>query len=193
MEELIGLLQSIHALSPPLEGWLRSVIKQEWFGAGEHLLEPGQVSRDIWFIRRGLVRSYRLIRGREVSKWFMKEGDICISILSFLRQAPADDSIIALEDCECWGITYDELQDAYREFPEFNLHGRLITSDYYIRSELRNDGILGQLPEDKYAQIMRDDPDLVSRVPYKHLASFLNVSERTFYDIRRDYAARKRR
>ena len=193
MEELIRLLDGIAPLSRGLEGWLRSIIRQKCFNQDAFLLEKGQISRDILYIRRGLVRSYRVIRDREISKWFMKEGDICISILSFLRQAPAVDWIAALEDCECWGITYAELQQTYENHPEFNLHGRLITSDYYIRSELRNDAIMGQTPEDKYAQLMETNIDLMRRVQNNHLASFLNVSERTFYDIQRDYAERKRR
>jgi CRP/FNR family transcriptional regulator, anaerobic regulatory protein len=123
----------------------------------------------------------------------MREGDVCVSIMSFFEQAPAVDNIVALEDCECWGISFDQLEEAYRLFPEFNYHGRVIDNKYYLLSERRNLWVLRQTPEDKYAQIMETDSDLVERITRSHLASYLNVSERTFYKIHKDYLAMKKK
>jgi hypothetical protein len=52
MGELIGLLQSIHALSPQLEEWLRSVIKQEWFLQNDHLASFLNVSERTYYLIR---------------------------------------------------------------------------------------------------------------------------------------------
>jgi len=179
------MLNAIRPLSAGLEARLRSIIRKRIYRKGELLLRIGEVSRHILYLRSGLVRSYYFYRGRQVSNWFMREGDVCVSILSFFEQIPAVDNIMALEDCECWGITFDELEETYALFPEFNLHGRLIDNKYYCWSERRNQSILRQTPGDKYAQLMEKDPDLVRRVPVNDLASFLNVSERTLYAIRR--------
>src|ERR1700735_2055345 len=98
MEELIFMLNRIYPLSAGLEAHLRSIIRQQLFQKGDFLLRIGEVSPDILFLRSGLVRSYYVYRNREVSNWFMREGDICVSILSFFEQTPAVDNIIALED-----------------------------------------------------------------------------------------------
>jgi CRP/FNR family transcriptional regulator, anaerobic regulatory protein len=192
MEELIFMLNRIQRMSAGLEAHLRSIIRQQLFRKGDFLLRIGEISPDILFLRSGLVRSYYLYRDREVSNWFMREGDICVSILSFFDQSPAVDNIVALEDCECWGISFEQLEEGYRLFPEFNFHGRVIDNKYYLWSERRNLWVLRQTPEDKYAQIVENDPDLVSRITRKQLASFLNVSERTFYKIHKDYIALKK-
>jgi CRP-like cAMP-binding protein len=189
MEELIQLLKGIAPLSKGLEHHLRFIIRRRQFKKKEYLLKIGQVSQEILFLSKGLVRSYTIVRGRPVSNWFMKEGDLCISVLSFLQQAPAVDFIQALEPCECWGITHSELEDTYRRFVRFNIHGRIITSEYYVRSEQRHHAKVRQTPMDKYKLLMKNDPDLVSRVPNKDLASFLDVGGRTFTTMRQEYAA----
>jgi CRP-like cAMP-binding protein len=193
MEELILMLKRIHPLSPELEAYLRTIIKPRIYRAGEHLLQVGEISKDILFLKKGLVMSYYPRRKKEVANWFMKEGDICISILSFFRQQPSVDSIVAYEYCECWGITHPELQATYQFYPEFNRHAQQITSEYYCRSEERHQAILRQTAEEKYARLVQNDPDLIRRVKNKHLASFLNVADRTYYASQKKYANRKRK
>jgi hypothetical protein len=97
-----------------------------------------------------------------------------------------------LEFLECWGITHAELEEIYRLFPEFNVHGRIITGEYYCRSEERHIANKRQAPEDKYEQLMEKDAGLLGRVKHIHIASFLDVSDRTYRGIRKDYQARKR-
>jgi CRP/FNR family transcriptional regulator, anaerobic regulatory protein len=114
-------------------------------------------------------------------------------VRSFLRQRPSVDSIVALEDCECWGITHAELEEVYRLYPEFNLHGRIITGEYYCRSEERHEFKHNRTPEYRYEHIMTTEPELVARVPRKYLASYLSVSLRTLGSIKSSFTKRKKR
>src|ERR1700730_9244339 len=142
MEQLLHFLNSLERLSPALESHLRSILMFKKYGRSEYLLRGGDVAKRIFFIEKGLVRSFYLERAKESSNWFMKEGDVCISIVSFLEQEPSADSLIAMEDCETWGITHEQLEDTYARFPEFKHHGLQITSRYYVWSEKRYRSIL---------------------------------------------------
>jgi CRP-like cAMP-binding protein len=193
MEELIALLKLVGPMSGRLEKRLRVKIKPYYFKKGEYLLRAGEVAGHILYIKKGLVRSYSMIKGNEVSNWFMKEGDIIISVESFLQQIPAFDSIMAIEDCECWGITFEQLEETYRIYPRFERTGRLITGTYYCRSEARQRSQRQQKPPDKYAYMMATEPDLVNRVLHKYMATYLDVSPRLYADIRKKYAEKKRR
>jgi CRP-like cAMP-binding protein len=193
MEELIYLLHCIAPLSAGLEAHLRSIIRQHLFRKGDYLLRVGVIAKDIFYIRAGLVRSCFTVRNEDVSFWFMKERDFCISVTSFLEQEPAEEDIVALEDTECWGITHAELEGTYRLFPEFNLHGRIVTGKYYCWSERRNRAILRQTPEDKYVNMCKNEPDLVRRVPAKYLATFLNLGVRSLHLVRKAAKRAKRR
>jgi len=188
MDKLLQLLAFFAPMSPALQAHLRSIVKLRRFKQGDIILDAGTIASHIYYIESGLVRSYYLLEEKEVSNWFMKEGDIFISVLSFFRQIPSVDIHIALEDCVCWGISYDELEETYRLFPEFNTHGRLIKMEYYCRSEELRMFLKRQTPERKYELLMEKDPQLILRVNNDHLASYLDVSPRTYSDIRKAYA-----
>lgn len=191
MEEIMQLLCSLQPMSGALERHLRKKIKPYFFRKGELLLRAGEVAGMILFIKKGLVRSYSLLDGKEVSNWFMKEGRIIISVESFLMQVPAEEWIEALEDCECWGFTYAELEQTYRKFPRFERVGRLITGAYYCLSEARHRSQRRRSKEEKYDYMMATEPDLVARVLNKYMASYLDISVRSYAELRSEYAKRK--
>lgn len=135
MEDLINFLNSIRPMSAELEAYLRSILTQRFVRKKEIIIKEGQISRNIYFIKTGLVQGYEWKKDRLATTWIMKEGDVINSPISFFRQIPTGESIVPLEDCELWGITYQELQTAYERYPEFNVHGRLLTEEYYIRNK----------------------------------------------------------
>ncbi len=201
MEELIALLKKFAPMSPDLEKHLRKIIRPFYFKKWEFLLQAEDVAGHILYLEKGLVRSWSIIvktkRSRktkkvrkekvEVSNWFMREGNIIISVQSFLRQKPAHDWIQAQEDCVCWGITHAELEATYLEYPEFERVGRLITGLYYCLSEDRHLSQRLVDPVEKYRYILNTDPDLLERVLQKYMSSYLGVSLRTFQNMRDKY------
>lgn len=194
MENLIKLLQAVKPLSEPIEARLRRIIRPMPFNKGDIILSPESVCDNIFYIETGLIRSYYMDKkGQEISNWFMKEGDICIAVLSFLRRVPSFEVHVALEACLCWGITHPELEETYDLHPEFNYHGRIITSDYYCRSEERQVDIKLRSPAERYATLMGKNPELALRVPNKYLASFLGAKERTLNKMKKEYSDKKKK
>jgi len=192
MEQLIQLLNEAHSLSPPLELHLRVKIKPYKFKKGETIMAAGEVASLILYINKGLIRSYSVEKGERVSNYFMREGDIIISVISFFMRVPATDSIEALEDCVCWGITWEELEATYEKFSAFNVNGRIICQKYYCRSEFRWETERRKDSKEKYRWLLKNDPELLLRVNVEHIASYLNVSVKTFYRMRQNAAGRKK-
>jgi CRP/FNR family transcriptional regulator, anaerobic regulatory protein len=142
---------------------------------------------DIWFIEKGMLRCFYMLEDKEVSSWFMKEGDVTVSVESFFRQTISYESIQALEDSTVHYITFDELQFIYRNFIEFNFIGRLLLEHYYTLSEQRLYAIRMQRSPDRYAYLMEHHPELIQRVPSKHLASYLGIMDVTLSNIKSHY------
>ena len=84
-----------------------------------------------------------------------------------------------MEDCVFHCLTYDQLQVAYSEFPEFNLHRAVILEGYYAQSEKRHK-MRTKPALDRYKYLMDHHADLIGWVPDKHLASYLGVTTGTF-------------
>src|SRR4051812_16453181 len=126
MEKLLQLLNGIAPLSSPLESHLQNILKRNRFKKRSYLLQAGQVSSNIHYLESGLVRCFYDKEDLEINIWFMQADNVIISVQSFLRQVRGYQYIQALEDCITWSITYQELQDTYRKYPEFNLHRAIL-------------------------------------------------------------------
>jgi CRP-like cAMP-binding protein len=192
-KKLFILLNTIAVLSPELEARLRSVLQCRKFLKGEYILKEGMICQHIYFMESGLVRIFNRLTARETTSWFLKEDDFFISVSSFFRQQPSYENIVALEDCICWGISYDQLQALCLEFPEFKTHRIAITELYYARSEDRKYKMLSQTPEKRYAFFVENEQELLSRIPVNLLPSYLDVPLRTFARIRSNYYNIKRK
>ena len=142
------------------------------------------MARQVYFLESGLVRGYALHAGREVSSWFMREGDFVISIVSFLTQAPSTEYVELLEPSVVHSLSHAQLHTLYRDFPEFNLFGRVITERYYVRSEQRAHQLRVLPAAERYAQLLAEFPAVGQRVALKHIASHLGVAPETLSRLR---------
>src|SRR5688572_24112032 len=108
MKELLFYLESIHPMSDGLKQYLETNLKVKELPRKSYLLKAGHVSRNICFIAEGLLRCFYIKDQHEVSSWFMKEGDVIVSVESFFSQRESYESIQALEDSLLYYISYDE-------------------------------------------------------------------------------------
>jgi CRP/FNR family transcriptional regulator, anaerobic regulatory protein len=181
---LFRYLRSIHPLSESLRDHLEDIVKEKRVARKDYLLRAGQTCGNIYFIEKGLLRSYYVKGPKEISSWFMKEGDICIAVESFLAQKHSHESIQALEDCIVYYISYEELQQIYRDYQEFNSIGRTLIERCYLLSVQRVTAMWMQKAHDRYGWLTKHFPDLSQRVPAKYLASFLGITEGMLSNIK---------
>jgi CRP/FNR family transcriptional regulator, anaerobic regulatory protein len=184
MENLINYLHTIYPLSDSLREHLLEILQIKEFTKNDFLLRAGNTCRHIFFIESGLVRCYYTKEGEDISCWFMKEGDVVVSVESFFGQRPSYESIQAMEDTTAYSIGWQQLQSIYRRFPEFNFTGRVLTEKYYTLSERRLYSMRQQRATDRYECLLNDAPELINRIPVKYLASYLGISRETLSRIR---------
>ncbi|HEX9510094.1 MAG TPA: Crp/Fnr family transcriptional regulator [Puia sp.] len=177
MISLFKYLRSIHPLSPGLRDHLEDIVKEKKLARKDYLLKAGQISGNIYFIQKGLLRSYYFKEGKEISSYFMKEGDICIAVESFFTQQYGQDNIQAIEDSVVHYISYEELQRIYRDFGEFNYIGRVLVERCYLLTVQRITAMWMQKAHDRYHWFAQNFPELLERVSAKYLASYLGITE----------------
>jgi CRP-like cAMP-binding protein len=184
MEELMKFLEAIHPLSPPLRDHLIEILQFRKLEKKAYLLKAGHICRNIYFIKKGILRCYYLKDDFEVCSWFMKENDVVISIESFYHQQPANEYLQALEGCELWYISHAQLQFIYQHYPEFNITGRIVTQHYHQHWSRQLFSIRMQTAEERYKWLLDNHSELLLRVPAKYLATYLDIAEVTLSKIK---------
>jgi len=184
MEEVLQLLHTVQPLSAELRDHISSILQQKTLPKKSYLLKAGHVCRNIYFIRKGILRCYYMKGDIEVCSWFMKERDLVISIESFYTQSPSYEYLQALEETEVWYISYNELQRIYRDFPEFNGTGRILTQQYHQHWAWQLFAIRMQSAEERYKWLMEHHPELLLRVAAKYIATYLDIAEVTLSKLK---------
>jgi len=108
-----------------------------------------------------------------------------MSVESFLLQKQSHESIQALEDCVLYYISYEELQRLYRDYPELNNIGRILTERCYVSAVQRITAMWMQKANDRFVWLAKQAPDLSQRVPAKYLASYMGITEGMLSNIKR--------
>lgn len=184
MKELLSLLNSICTLSPELHQYLSEHLKTITVAKKEHILLAGNISRNIYFIKKGLVRCYYYEDGIEMNFKFMKEGDILVAAPSFFLQQHSQESVQAIEDTTLWFLSYEELHFCYNSYAEFNRLSNILTTRSYLLVEQRTRLIRMKQASQRYSFMLQHYPDLILRVPAKQMATYLCISEETLSRIR---------
>src|SRR6201991_2527318 len=120
VDDVLSYLDSIHQLPPGLSGRFRSLIRVKSFKKKEFLLTPPSVCRYLYFVKKGLLRSFYLKDdGTEVTNGLYAEMEFEVAVYSFYTETPSAEYIQALEDTEVYFIAKPELEGIYVDHPEF--------------------------------------------------------------------------
>jgi CRP-like cAMP-binding protein len=146
------------------------------------LLKPGDVCKHLYFVHEGLLRCYyvrpnknKTGEDQEVSTQFMRENDTCVSVLSFYTQTPGIEFMQTLEPCKLSYILFEDLEKVYRKYMDFNFNGRVLTAKYLMEWAHQLQNIRRLKGAERFAELLKRDPELLARVPQKYLASYLGV------------------
>lgn len=169
-----------------LNNWeiFRPYFKQEEVPARTILLQEGRVSRKMYFIEKGCLRTWVNNDGKEITTQFFFEGDSVSSIESFRTNQPSLYSIETIEPCVLQTITQKEFQMVVEQSPEIkkrfeeHLFKRLFQAQQLFFSYLKNS------PQQRYEDLITQYPHIVQRVPQHYIASYLGITSVSLSRIR---------
>lgn len=158
--------------------------KQTEVPAKSILLQEGKVSRTMYFIEKGCLRTWVNNDGKEITTQFFFEGDSVSSIESFRTNRPSLYSIESLEPCVLHTISQKDFQDILQNTPELrdnvveHLFLRLLKSQQIFFSYLKN------TPQQRYQELMEQHPEIIQRIPQHYIASYLGITSVSLSRIR---------
>jgi len=181
MEQYMKVLKSYFKMTGDLQDYLRENVKPINFSNGTIIQEPGEPSKHIYFLEKGIVRIYN----ERSTLLFRKENDF---ILYYFSDTPdiafVPPGVEALEDITAWDFTADIIDNACHRFVEFNAHLRIMMEKYIVANTRINRFLQDGNAAALYDHLRKETPDVLDRVSSIQLASFLGVPEQVFLHMK---------
>jgi CRP-like cAMP-binding protein len=162
----------------------RPYFKQQEAPAKTILLAEGKISKTMFFIEKGCLRTWINNDGKEITTQFFFEGDSVSSIESFRTNQQSLYSIETLEPCILQTISQSDFRHIIENSPELrnkleeHLFKRLFQSQQLFYSYLKNK------PQKRYEELIAQYPHIVQRVPQHYIASYLGITSVSLSRIR---------
>lgn len=152
---------------------------------GEVLTDEGETERGFLLVLEGVHRAFFTTReGNEHTVAFSYPVDYSGIPDSFFLQVPSAYRLESLSESSFLATDYDTLSalmDKHRELERWAWH--LLASALRGRSKRERDHLILTAKE-RYERLLEESPQLVQRVPLKHIASYLGMSPETLSRVR---------
>ncbi len=140
----------------------------------------GQVETHYNLVMRGMLRKYLPVKKNEVIIQLATEGQMIQADISINQQIPSDCIIETIEPVSLLSISFENVQQIYQKYPETERLGRLLFTELFIKKDFHGYMQLNKSTRERFLDYMEAHPDMIQRIPQKHLASFLNIKPETF-------------
>ena len=152
---------------------------------GKFILKRGQIANQYFFIVKGGVRFYYGEYNQQNTSWVVFSNEFFTEISSLNPQIPSRFNIEAIEETELIIIDKLDMDFLYSHIPVWQEFGRKIWEQMSVRMISQIVSFQTLSAEERYLQFM-NEPELLKKVPVKHLASFLGITPNALSRIRKN-------
>lgn len=176
----------IHLLMEDQENWneFKEFFVEKKMAAKTTLLLENEIARNIYFIKKGCLRIWFNNEGKDITLQFFFENQAVASIDSFFSQKPSRFSIECIEPSTVIVLCKDS-------FDKIILQNQLLKEQIqmFTFQRMKNyaDLFLSRIkdsPQKRYEELVRNNPEIILRVPQHYIASYLGVTPVSLSRIR---------
>lgn len=189
--EIADLIARFLPLNKDEREIIASCIPIKSFDRGYILLHEGQISRESYFNIEGIVRKYYIVDGEEHTTEFFMEEEVINSLQSYNLKIPANHYLECVENCRLAVLTYEMEQELFKKVNGFESLCRISIEEELGAQQEKLARFMTSTPEERYLNLMRQQPSLIQRVPQYYLASYLGVKPESLSRIRKRLAQRR--
>lgn len=162
-----------------------SKLKKREYKKRTTLLKVGEVETHLNFIETGSIRMFVPKEENDLTFGFCFSGQFMSAYDSFLTQAPSNYQTETMTDSVLWRITFDDLQDIYKNTDCGELIGRKTAENLFLFKAKREQSLLNEGAEERYLNLFSERPNLIKEIPLKFLASYIGITPQALSRIRK--------
>lgn len=184
--ELIQNLNQLVNLSKEEEKALIERIKPIRLERNTIFVEEGKIANHIAFVKSGYLRIYFNHNGDEITRDISSVGSFFTALTSFITKMPSFEIVSCITDCELLLISREDLNYLYSNFNNWQMIGRRVVEEMFVRSQKRIYSLLTVSAEERYKKLLKEKPDMIQHVPLQYIASYLGITSQSLSRLRRN-------
>lgn len=184
MNEFIRYCNQLSTLDNVASDELFDKLKTKTFQKGDYLLNDGNVCRYLYFIDKGLTKTFFYRDGKEFIMRFFLENMMFTVVDSYITQTPSTFMILALEPTTVTCIRQDELEDLCKKHHCIETFFRKLVSFSSINMMKRISEMLEENASEAYNHFVKENYSLLQRISLGDLASYIGITQVSLSRIR---------
>ncbi|WP_375582816.1 Crp/Fnr family transcriptional regulator [Cyclobacterium xiamenense] len=168
-------------------------IKTKTFEKGEVIIQAGSSEKVLFYVRKGLVRSYLINdNSDEITFQLFPEQQPFANAHAILLDEPSRFTYQSLEKSKVYLIDFNSFQKLTAQNAQLLELNRLFLGKRLLKQSFqRVESFVLLSPEERYQKYIRDFPEINNRAPDKYIANVLGVTPVSLSRIRQRIAMKK--
>jgi CRP-like cAMP-binding protein len=154
---------------------------------GEYFVQEGQTCSEVAFIESGVFRSFYITpSGNEMTYCFRFPGDMAAAYSAFITGKGSVEYIQALSDSELLVIPKNQIDLLLTKSPAWIHFLKIIAEQQYLELEGRVFQLQRDSAQERYQNLLDNQPEYIRQISLQHLASYLGITQRHLSRIRKE-------
>ncbi|MFN3529722.1 MAG: Crp/Fnr family transcriptional regulator [Bacteroidia bacterium] len=182
-EHDLDMLLQFHEVSQESTRAISAITNILQFRKYAIIQEAGTHCRTLYLVLEGAARIFYYQAETEVTEHFAFAGELIIRAESLLTGAPTRKAIEALEDSRLLAIDAARLFALFNKHPELERLYRKMLEKAFVHAIGRIESLQFKSATERYLDLLKQ-PNLLQRVPLRHIASYLGITQVSLSRIR---------
>ena len=184
MKDFIEKIRKVYPLSDEALSLFIAETERVSFPKGHLLIRSDVKEKYSYFIIKGYARGFFYKEDRDVTIWFASSGMSLLSMNGYMFGSAGYENIELLEECDLLKISNDALNRLFDRNIELANWGRRMSDQIILELEKLIMERCFISASERYHLLMEQEPEILQKVPLRHIASYLGISQVSLSRIR---------
>lgn len=188
MDTPAGIVDRISSLYYPLSAGAKekiaSILIRSELKKNALFKQKGEIQDQMCFIYKGMIRQFYFKNNKDLTEHFAYENSFFFCIESFFRKVPSEILVEAIEPTILYGFPRDRYMELVDQDAEVGRFYRFQLEQSLIISQRKMDMVRFEAANERYARLLKEQPEIVKRAPLAYIASYLLMTPETLSRVR---------
>lgn len=153
----------------------------------DFFIREGETCKEVAFLVSGIFRSFYVSNeGEEITYCITFPNNLMSAYSSFITGQATPENIQAITEAEVLVIPKRKIDELVKENPNWVKFLKLTAEQQYLELEKRIFQLQRDSASERYASLVKNQPEYVQHIPLQYLATYLGITQRHLSRIRKE-------